>query len=51
MHPKNLGSNSLAELIEIERHGSRVGTSSLYQRGRQGNHDQFYTRQVCRGLR
>jgi glutamine amidotransferase len=38
------------ELMEIERHGSRVETSSLYQRGRQSNHDQFYTRQVSEDL-
>lgn len=30
-------------LMEIERHGSRVETSSLYRRGRQSN-DQFHTR-------
>ena len=38
------------ELMEIERHGSRVETSFLYQRGRQSNHDQFYTRQVREDL-
>jgi predicted glutamine amidotransferase len=32
------------ELMEIERHGSRVETSSLYRRGRASNHDQFYPR-------
>jgi len=43
---QNLEAN--VELMEIQRHGSTVETSSLYRRGRQSNQDQFYTRQVRR---
>lgn len=33
----------LVELMEIERHGSKVETPSLYRRGRQSDH-KFHTR-------
>lgn len=38
------------ELMAIERHGSRVDTSSLYRRGRQNKPDQFYTRTITEDL-